>query len=108
MICPDEEGEGEAVEEEVRDEAGENEELMEDNRVKISLNALSGSSNHQTLKLKGYSKKKPITILIDSGSTHNFLDLGTAKQTGCEILTTNPLWVTVADGSKICSRSISP
>jgi hypothetical protein len=28
----------------------------------------------QTLKIQGYLKNKKVTILIDSGSTHNFIN----------------------------------
>ena len=59
-----------------------------------------------TLKLKCIIKKKPITILVDSGNTHNFLDPNTARQAGCKIEPTKPLWVIVADGTKICSRAV--
>jgi hypothetical protein len=37
----------------------------------ISLNALTGFSAPQTLKLIGYVKHRKVIILVDSGSTHN-------------------------------------
>jgi hypothetical protein len=39
----------------------------------ISLNALTGFSSPQTLKLIGYIKHSKVIILVDSGSTHNFI-----------------------------------
>jgi hypothetical protein len=39
----------------------------------ISCNALAGISTPQTLKIEGYIKKKKVIVLIDSGSTHNFI-----------------------------------
>lgn len=48
----------------------------------------------------------PITILIDSGSTHNFLDPVVAKRTGCTIHHISPLMVTVVNGTKIASTGI--
>jgi hypothetical protein len=39
----------------------------------ISLNALTGFSAPQTLKLIGYIKHQKVIILIDSGNTHNFI-----------------------------------
>jgi hypothetical protein len=33
-----------------------------------------------TLRLKGNPKGKDITILVDFGSTHNFVDINLAKQ----------------------------
>jgi hypothetical protein len=39
----------------------------------ISLNALTGFSAPQTLKLISYIKHHKVIILVDSGSTHNFI-----------------------------------
>lgn len=47
--------------------------LMEDG-VEISVHAFSSSVTHSTLKLKGMVGRQVITILVDSGSNHNFLD----------------------------------
>ena len=40
-------------------------------------------------------------ILIDTGSTHNFMDATTAKRLRCELLRVPPLVVAVADGAKL-------
>ena len=39
----------------------------------ISFNALIGITTPQTLKIEGHIKKKKVTMLIDSGSTHAFI-----------------------------------
>jgi hypothetical protein len=39
----------------------------------ISLNVLTGFSAPQTLKLIGYIKHRKVIILVESGSTHNFI-----------------------------------
>jgi hypothetical protein len=44
------------------------------------LAAIIGKMEPRTLKLKRSIKNKNITILIDSGSTHNFVDVNLAKQ----------------------------
>lgn len=67
----------------------------------ISFNALTGMTSFQTLRVKGQSGKNPIHILVDSGSTHNFLDIHTAKKLGCKIQKMCPLPVCVADGNKL-------
>lgn len=36
------------------------------------------------MRVVGMVKKKPLHILIDSGSTHNFLELDYAKGLSCE------------------------
>ena len=45
--------------------------------------------------------KKPLHILIDNGSTHNFLDTHVAKELGCRIEVIPSLNVVVADGNKV-------
>jgi hypothetical protein len=43
-------------------------------RCEISINALVGLSVPQTLEIVGYIKKQKLIVLIDLGSTHNFID----------------------------------
>jgi hypothetical protein len=45
----------------------------------ISCNALARISTPQTLKIEGYIKKKKVIVLIDFGSTHNFIHYKLAK-----------------------------
>lgn len=44
-------------------------------------------------------------ILIDSGSAHNFLDEGTVRRLKCQLMGTQPLSVTVANGNREVSKS---
>ena len=44
-------------------------------------------------------------ILIDSGSTHNFLDEGTARRLKCPLMGTPALSVIVANGNPVISNS---
>ena len=67
----------------------------------ISLQALQGLSSFQTMKVTGFVGSQPIHILIDSGSTHNFLDSATAKRLRCELLKIPPIRVAVADRAKL-------
>ncbi|GJU37686.1 reverse transcriptase [Tanacetum coccineum] len=70
----------------------------------ISLNALSKILTHNTMRLKGRVLKQILHILMDSRSTHNFLDIYVAKRLGCRIRNTCPLEVSVAGGSKLVSQ----
>ena len=45
-----------------------------DEHPEISLHALAKVIALQTMHIKGLFKNIPLTILIDSGSTHNFID----------------------------------
>lgn len=69
----------------------------------ILLHALVGGQNYHNMRVVGMVGKKPSHILIDSGSTHNFLDLEYAKALGCEIEQIPPHAVAVAltDGNHI-------
>nr|GEX85467.1 hypothetical protein [Tanacetum cinerariifolium] len=45
----------------------------------ISFNALTGLTSYRTMRVIGHFGRQRIHILIDSGSTHNFLDVYMAK-----------------------------
>ncbi|XP_077235247.1 uncharacterized protein LOC143877215 [Tasmannia lanceolata] len=90
----------------------ENEELSEEDQeaadedVKISVNSITGTLAPKAMRVKGYIKHRQVSILIDSGSTHNFVDPGVAKRTGCKLETTLPFKVTVANGHEMRSDAI--
>ncbi|CAH9106149.1 unnamed protein product [Cuscuta epithymum] len=74
----------------------------------VSMHALKGQVPTDTIKLIGKVKNNNLTILVDSGSTHSFIDLGAAKKINCEVEITNPLQVTVAGGGQIECNSKCP
>lgn len=51
-----------------------------------------------TLQLHGLVKKQKVLMLVDSGSTSNFIDLALAKSLGLELVPIKTLQVVVADG----------
>jgi len=68
----------------------EEEALEEDNQKEnvsdepvILLHALAGISSPQTLKIWGFLKHRPVVVLIDSGSTHNFIHQKVAELVHC-------------------------
>lgn len=73
----------------------------EDSPLQISINALTGVPQFNTMKITGYYENRVLNILIDSGSTHNFLDSEAAKLFGCLLEPIQPLSVSVANGHKI-------
>ncbi|KAF7117136.1 hypothetical protein RHSIM_RhsimUnG0001700 [Rhododendron simsii] len=81
------------------------EERLEDN-VQISMHALAGCNSFRTMRIKGKLKGKIITILIDSGSTHNFLEPTIAKHSGFSIEATPNLSVAVANGTRLSSKAV--
>jgi hypothetical protein len=64
----------------------------------ISLNALTGFSAAQTLKLIGYIKHRKVIILVDSGSTHTFIHLHIAQETNFYIYAVNNFQIMIANG----------
>jgi hypothetical protein len=70
----------------------------------ILCNAFPGISTPQTLKIKGYIKKKRVIVIIDFGSTHNFIHYKLAKALNCFVYPAPEFQVMIADGGTInCS-----
>nr|CAD1844095.1 unnamed protein product [Ananas comosus var. bracteatus] len=75
----------------------------------ISLHALVGQAqlpDYRTIRLSGTVKNRRKHILIDSRSTHNFLNAAGATKLGCCAENIQALRVTVADENKLISSSI--
>ncbi|GJV39840.1 retrotransposon-related protein [Tanacetum coccineum] len=71
----------------------------------ISLNAITGVYNYQTMRVMGYVGKSELHILVDSGSTHNFLDTKMARQLACNTKHTCPLQVSIPRGRNLVSTT---
>ncbi|KAI4312947.1 hypothetical protein MLD38_023180 [Melastoma candidum] len=100
------EGDDEIVDEEERKSRYEDDRGEE---FKVTLHALNGEigdSSIQTMKLTGSYKKKTLHILIDSGSTHNFVDASVFKELGVSITPIKPIRVMVADGRTLLSNKL--
>jgi hypothetical protein len=69
----------------------------------ISLNALTGFSTPQILKIISYIKHRKFIILVDSGRTDNFIHHRIAQETHCYIHAINNFQIMIANGdSKKC------
>jgi hypothetical protein len=69
----------------------------------ISINALTGFSAPQTLKLIGYIKHRKIIIIVASGSTHIFIHRHISQETNFYICVVNNFQImTVNGGSMKC------
>lgn len=82
----------------------EDEEETQKEPTTLLLHALHGmdlAAENQTMKLVGHFKKRRLNVLVDSDSTHTFLDLAVAKQIGhtCQRIRTQK--VLVANGSRM-------
>jgi hypothetical protein len=72
-----------------------------DEEPEISLNAITGTPNPKTMRIIGVLRNQKVVILIDSGSTHNFVDAKLAEVLG--IISTNgdAIKVRIANGQII-------
>lgn len=74
-----------------------------ENHPVISLNALDGLTTFNCMRVVGQCGKRKLFILIDNGSTHNFIDLTLAKQLGCNLEAVTPIAVSGVNGHKMLS-----
>lgn len=74
----------------------------------ISIHALTGLPSFSTMRVKGAMGTRQLHILIDSGSTHNFLDVKLAKRLQCPVNPIQSLSVSVADGKELQCNQICP
>eukprot|EP00253_Pinus_taeda_P009963 PITA_09963 len=73
----------------------------EEMNLTISCNALAGITTPQPIKIEGIIKKNKVIVLIDSGSTHNFIHCMVAKELNCFLYPAPECQVMVANGGKI-------
>lgn len=90
--------EGEAEE----GDSGSEEELV------ISECAMTGSSGRKTIRLEGLIQKHHLLILVDSGSTSNFLAERVAEKLNLPVRGTTLSQVTIADGGKMTCAKVAP
>ncbi|OMO92934.1 Aspartic peptidase [Corchorus olitorius] len=69
----------------------------------ISLHAILGISGYQTMRVEGKIKPLEVVMLVDSGSTHNFLDYNLAKVLKLPYKRGFRKEVTVANREAICT-----
>ena len=70
--------------------------LVDEEQPFISLQALQGLSSFQTMRITGKVGSQPIHLLVDSGSTYNFLNSTIAKRLRSILSRIHPLVVAVA------------
>ena len=96
MIEPIEEEVIEHPEESLEHEEEDAEE--EPQPTEVTVHVLAGYSNPQKMKVGGLLKQQPITVLIDTGSSNNFLNSKVTIQMALPIENCNRFDVKVTDG----------
>jgi hypothetical protein len=74
---------------------------LEETTPTIYFHALADIVTPQTLKLHEYIKKKKVTVLIDLGITHNFINYKLAKDLNCFVYPAPKFQVMIANGGTI-------
>ncbi|KAL0361047.1 UNVERIFIED_CONTAM: Retrovirus-related Pol polyprotein from transposon.6 [Sesamum radiatum] len=82
------------------------EEVLEEENTIVAVYTMGGGVNSHTLRVNGMVNGKEIHILIDSGSTHYFVDEKVAQVLGCKLEPATPMYVRVANGEKMTSNLI--
>ncbi|KAL0332798.1 UNVERIFIED_CONTAM: hypothetical protein Scaly_2181300 [Sesamum calycinum] len=84
------------------------EESPEDEDATVSFRAMGGNNSNKTLRINGKVNGKDIHILIDSGSTHCFIDEKVVQVLGCKLEQTTSMAVRIADGGRVMSKFFYP
>ncbi|XP_012453555.1 uncharacterized protein LOC105775598 [Gossypium raimondii] len=72
----------------------------------ISLNALTGMQGHNTMRMAAKLGTHWAIILVDSGSTHNFVDAKLVHRLSLPVMRQEQLRVSVANGSCLFTRGL--
>ena len=75
--------------------------LEDEETPKISIAAITGIHQPQTLNIKGHIKNNNVVVLFNTGSTHNFIDVSVAKRLNLFIYPVPNMKVMVAEGKNI-------
>ena len=71
-----------------------------------SLNALAGQNTHRSLRLIGEINQQSVQVLIDSGSTHNFIKPDVAEVLGLIVQDTTTFRVYIGHGDSLVCRYV--
>ena len=74
----------------------------------LSLNALADNDTYNTIRIKGNCQGQNLIILIDSGSTHSFINKATIQALKATTSKTTLLAVTVSNGNVMLCETHSP
>ena len=74
--------------------------------AQISFNALLGHSIPRTLRVLGHIQSSSIAVLVDSGSTHNFIQDRKAKFLGLQAIPAQGFHVLVGNGEELSCKYV--
>jgi hypothetical protein len=76
--------------------------------AQLSLFALSGAPAADTIRILGYIGSHPVRVLVDGGSTHNFIQDSIAEVLGLAHDSIKPFKVLVGSGQELLCSQICP
>ncbi|KAJ7942787.1 Retrotransposon-related protein [Quillaja saponaria] len=71
----------------------------------LSLHVAFSYEEYKTMKLQGFIKKQPVMILLDTGSTHNFINYPITKNLVFKVQPIAQMHVSIANGEKVIAQS---
>ena len=74
--------------------------------AEISIHAMEGNCSSHTITLMGHINSKPVSILLDTGSTHNFIDPKLVQRAGLVLSHEPSFKVTIAGDDQLYNASI--
>jgi hypothetical protein len=73
----------------------------------VSLNAISGGGKPRLTKFRGLARNQVVLQLLDTGSSHTFINVGLLDKISCTVVDITPTEVKVANGQTIlCSQAV--
>ena len=69
--------------------------------AEVSFHAIAGTTHPQTIRVQSKLKITDVTVLIDGGSTHNFIDQAIVSKFGLPVVCDKKLQVMVANREQI-------
>ncbi|XP_038979199.1 uncharacterized protein LOC120109538 [Phoenix dactylifera] len=103
----EEEATSEASEEEDEEEQDHGADFSpREEEAELSLHAMSGVQRPSTMRLMAWVGKHEVSLLVDSGSSHNFINSGIVKKVGLKGATVEPFEVKVASGEKLKCQEV--
>lgn len=110
MLGEDSDNENTSCHEEDSHDGSEQEEAKHDafsDDAELSLNAMPGVQKPFTIRLMTWIGKHEVTLVVDNGSTHNFINSNIVSKVGLRGEDIDPFDVKVASGEKMkCEQVI--
>ncbi|KAJ1412618.1 Retrotransposon gag domain [Sesbania bispinosa] len=104
VLLMETEEEGEVIAE---DDVIEEKEVSDEGEdLVVSMNAIHGEARYPTLRIIGWLGKRRIHILVDTGSSHNFVDPSLLKEGIGFVRKIKPVRVTAANGGQIPANEV--